>query len=274
MQAAVKEISSPSPASLSRAFELVLCLLCAACQPVLVNPAAPETDGIEASYDDPTGVLLATDLPRIQELVEEQGEALALTDSLSIVEEVFSGARDEDLVAPGGDDVDPTAGARLLAVARIQHICRGPEGDDVIDAEQNGKLTMTLKGSPRGIFPTAWGSFDACVDHVGDTPFTIDGSYSITLRKLGKNRTLLFVFKGSIESGDTKFEIGFDFRIGPRGLPELRISGSEGDVIVTPTSDAQLEVRDSDGVWLCDPLSRECTNMETGDVKGAGATDE
>lgn len=257
-------------ASLSRTLPLALCLLHGACEPKLVNPEAPDTGGIEANYDDPPGVLLARDLPRIRELMDEPSEVLALTNNLALVENVFNATREEDLVAPDGDEVDPTAGARLLAVARVRHICRGPEGDDVIDAEKNGQITMTVKGSPRGIFPVAWGRFEACSDHVDDKPFTIDGEYSITLRALGKRRTLLFVFDGTIESGDQTFDIGFDFRIDARGLPELRIEGAEGDVIVTPGSEGQLEVRDVDGLWLCDPLTLACTNMESGEVKEVG----
>lgn len=264
------EVRRPPPRSLSCTFALALGSLCGACQPKLVNPEAPETGGIESSYDDPPGVLLARDLPRIRDLVMEPSQVLALTDNLAVVENVFNATREEDLVAPVGDDVDPTANARLLAVARVRHICRGPEGDDVIDAKQNGQITMTVKGSPRGIFPTAWGHFDACSDHAGDTPFSIDGEYSITLRTLAKQRTLLFVFDGRIETDDTNYELGFDFRIGARGVPELRIDGPEGDVIVTTAGEGQLEVRDVDGSWLCDPITLACTNMETGEVKEVG----
>jgi hypothetical protein len=261
------------PALPPRAIALAACLLCAACEPKLTNPTAPETEGIEASYNSPTGTV-AANFRQLQEMLEQQNHVIEATDGLEVVESLFDDVSQNERVAPSGDQADPTAGARLLAVARITHICRGPVGDDVIDAKKHGQVTMTIKGSPRGIFPIVWGRFDACVDHSSAGPFTIDGEYSLTLRNVGKNRTLLFVFDGSVEVNGETIDIAFDFRVRNNGAPELRVSSDEGDVILTPTADAKLEVRDSEGSWLCDPVELTCTNEETGEVREAETDEE
>lgn len=255
-------------ASPFRLIGLAACLFYAACEPSLANPKAPDTEEIEASYDDPTGTV-AANFVLLQEMLEQPNQVIQATDGLEVIQSLFDGVSQNERVAPGGEQADPTAGARLLAVARIEHICRGPVGDDVIDAKKHGKITMTLKGSPRGIFPVVWGRFEACVDHASSGAFTIDGEYSMTLRKEGKGRSLLFVFDGSVEVAGSTIELAFDFRVRNNGLPELRVNGEEGDVIITPTADAKLEIRDSEGLWLCDPIMLSCANMETGEVREA-----
>jgi hypothetical protein len=244
---------------------VVLCVGTTGCQLTLDNPKPPDTAGLQASYNSPSGRLAAFDLERVTEAFTEQNALLSETDSLQVVGSLLDSVSTNESVIEDGEQVDPTRGARLLAVAKVTRICRGPEGDDIIDAERFGVVRMTAKGSPRGIFPIAWGRFENCSDHTADgRPFTIDGNYSLTLGETAAGKDVLFVFEGTIESARVDFEGTFDFRIRDDGTTELRVTGSDGDVVVAIGIRGQLIARDSEGIWTCDPIALSCENLSTG----------
>lgn len=245
-------------------------LLLAACQLTLDNPTPPETSELEDVYDSPPGRLAAPDLQDVTDAFEEQSELLRETDSLSVVGSLLDAVSTNEAVVEDGEEVDPTSGARVLAVVKVTHTCRGPVGDDVIDAERFGVVRMTLKGSGKGIFPTAWGRFENCVDHTEDgRPFTINGDYSITLRSAQNGQNVLFVFNGTIESSRLNFEGDFDFRVLSSGIAELRVTGANGDVVVALSARGQLIARDENGTWTCDPIALSCENTRTGETISA-----
>jgi hypothetical protein len=245
-------------------------LLVGACQLTLDNPAPPETSELEAVYDSPPGRLAAPNLQDVTDAFEEQSELLRETDSLSVVGSLLDAVSTNEAVIENGDEVDPTSGARLLAVAKVTRVCRGPISDGVVDAERFGVVRLTAKGSGRGIFPTAWGRFENCVEHTeSGRTLTIDGEYSITLREGENGKNLLFVFKGTIESSEVSFDGDFDFRVLSNGTTELRVTGADGDVVVALSARGQLIARDEDGIWTCDPVALSCENTRTGETISA-----
>lgn len=236
----------------------------------LQNPNPPNTAGLQAVYDSPPGTLSAPDLTTVAETVVEQTEVLSTTDDFSLAQELLDGISSEDKVVKQGEQIDPTAGAKLLAVVQVKRICRGPEGDDVIDEEQFGTISMTLKASPRGITPIAWGRFNRCVEHNRHgVALTLDGDYSITSRKDEGGRTVLFQFNGTIETSDVDFEGEIDFRVRGGMATELRVKATNGDVVVAVNRDGHLFVRDAASEWQCDPLAVECIEEGSGDVLSA-----
>jgi hypothetical protein len=268
-------VQQPTPVqghgtSLKRSLIAGAALLFGACQLTLDNPAPPGTSELEAVYDSPPGRLAAPDLQDVTDAFEEQSELLRETDSLSVVGNLLDSVSTNEAVVEKGDEVDTTNGARLLAVAKVTRVCRGPVGDDVIDAERFGVVRMTVKGSGRGIFPTAWGRFEDCVEHTEDgRPLTINGDYSITVHKGESGKNVLFVFRGTIESSEVKFEGDFDFRVLSNGTTELRVTGADGDVVVALSARGQLIARDENGIWTCDPIALSCENTRTGETISA-----
>jgi hypothetical protein len=245
-------------------------LLVGACQLTLDNPAPPQTSELEAVYDSPPGRLAAPDLRGVTDAFEEQSELLRETDSLHVIGDLLDAVSTNEAVVENGDEVDTTSGARLLAVAKVTHVCRGPVGDDVIDAERFGVVRMTLKGSGRGIFPTAWGRFEDCVDHTeAGRPLTINGDYSITVHSGQNGKNVLFVFRGTIESSEVSFDGDFDFRVLANGTSELRVTGADGDVVVALSARGHLIARDENGIWTCDPVALSCENTQTGEIISA-----
>jgi hypothetical protein len=245
-------------------------LLLGACQLSLDNPPPPETGGLEATYEAPPGRLTAPNLQVVTEAFAEQDELLKETDSLQVVGTLLDAVSTNDAVLENGDDLDTTDNTRLLAVARVTRICRGPVGDDVLDAKRFGVVRMTIKGSPKGIVPVAWGRFENCVDHTEDgRPFTINGDYSITLRKGENGQNALFVFQGTIESSRLSFEGDFDFRVLSNGTTELRVTSPDGDVVVALQVGGKVIARDESGIWTCDVVALSCENMRTGDTISA-----
>jgi hypothetical protein len=209
-------------------------------------------------------------LQDVTDAFEEQSELLREADSLRVVGELLDAVSTNEAVVENGDAVDTTSGARLLAVAKVTRVCRGPVGDDVVDAERFGVVRMTIKGSGRGIFPTAWGRFEDCVEHTEDgRPLTINGDYSITLHKAENGQNALFVFRGTIESSQLDFEGDFDFRVLSNGTTELRVTGADGDVVVALSARGQLIARDESGIWTCDPIALSCENTRTGETISA-----
>lgn len=232
-----------------------------ACQLSLDNPTPPETAGIQDRYDFPPGRLAAANLKRVTDAFEEQTELLSETNSLEVVGDLLDAVSSNEAVVAKGDEVDTTDDSRLLAVAKITHVCRGPVGDDVVDAKRFGVVTMTAKGSTKGLFPIAWGRFENCVDHtIEGRPLTINGDYSVTLGRREMGKSALFIFRGTIESELLSFEGDFDFRVLGDGTTELRVSGADGDVIVAVGPRGTLIAHDEAGIWTCDPLALRCEN--------------
>jgi hypothetical protein len=268
-------VQQPTPVqrhgtSLKRSVIVGASLLVGACQLTLDNPAPPETSELEEVYDSPPGRLAAPALHDVTAAFEEQSELLRETDSLSVVGGLLDAVSTNEAVVEKGDEVDPTSGARVLAVAKVTRVCRGPVGDDVIDAERFGVVRMTAKGSGKGIFPTAWGRFENCVEHTeSGRPLTINGDYSITLHQSENGKNALFIFRGTIESSEVSFDGDFDFRVLSNGTTELRVTGADGDVVVALSARGQLIARDEDGIWTCDPVALTCENMRTGETISA-----
>ena len=237
-------------------------------QLTLDNPKPPNTSGLQAVYDSPPGELTAPDLSSVTEAVDEQTSLLGSVDDFSFAQELLESVSSNEDVVKEGEQIDPTAGARLLAVVQVNRICRGPEGDDVIDEAQFGSIGLTLKASPRGLFPIAWGRFNHCVEHTARGAATLDGEYSITARKEAQGVGLLFQFEGTIQSDDAgvDFEGTFDFRVRGDKTKELRIKATTGDVVVALSAKGHLLVRDSRSEWECDPLAVECTEMNSGEM--------
>jgi hypothetical protein len=174
-------------------------------------------------------------------------------------------SKNEGVVNASGPG-EASSGSRLLAVVNATHICRGPAGDDVIDAKQFGTITLTAKGGEKGLFPIAWGHFNNCVDHNDKRSFTINGDYSVTLRKRSAGENVLFIFRGTIESDAISFDGALDTRLRSDGTSELRVSTDTGDVVLALNTEGQLLAHDRSGLWTCDPKLLTCSNSTTGQV--------
>jgi predicted DNA-binding protein len=245
-----------------------LCVCGVGCRQLsLDNPKPPETAALQERYDSPPGHLTMPDLDTVTETVMAQTEVIAETEDFSLAQNVLDEVSAKQEVVENGEEIDTTKNARLLAVANVKRICRGPEGDDVIDEAQFGSLTMTIKASPRGIFPVVWGRFDRCIDHSPMGELEIDGDYFIAFRHEGTSvRSLLVSFTGSIRSERVDFSGALDFRIRDDKRVELRAQATDGDVIVGVSRQGQLLVRERDRQWECDPVARRCTDQDTQEV--------
>jgi len=256
----------PRPGRAFRATCLGLSLLGAACQLRLDDPTAPDTTGVERNYEEPPGLLSAPNLEELTAAFEERvavlrstgtfGDLGAMVDKISQNEEVIS-STGEGQSAPS---------SRVRAVIKAKRVCSGPVGNDVIDAKQFGTITMTLKGGLKGLFPVVWGRFNDCIGHAGERPFTIDGDYSVTVRREAGGMALLIIFDGTIETETMSFDGSLDLRLLSNGTIEVRVSSETGDVVLAVNIDGQLLGRDKTGEWTCDPEKLSCTNAATGQV--------
>jgi hypothetical protein len=242
-------------------------LLLAGCrQLTLDNPNPPNTAGLQAIYDSPPGELTVPDVSAVVEQFDETDAVLRGADGFSLAQELLESVSSNDDVVKEGEQLDPTAGARLLAVIKVKRICLGSEGVDVVDEERFGSISMTLKASPRGLLPIAWGRFNRCVGVSQLGELTVDGEYSITSRDEAQGKGLLFQFNGTLQSDDMDFEGELDFRIRGNKTTELRVKASNGDVVVAVNRQGSLVVRDRSSEWECDPLAVECKEMGSGQV--------
>ena len=124
---------------------------------------------------------------------------------------------------------------------------------------------MTLKGGLDGLFPVAWGEFDVCSDHAPGQAFTIDGSYSLTVRQQAAGRDLLIAFEGTIVSDVVNFAGHLDVRLLHDGTPEVRLSGAGGDIVLSINEDGQIVARDRSGTWTCAATELQCVHDVTGE---------
>jgi hypothetical protein len=238
----------------------------AACQVRVEDPEAPDTSSLEAVYDHPPGLFTTVDFQQLKGAFEQRLELLRTTGSFGSTDALLDSVSVNRSVIANGDHVDETASSRLLAVANVTHFCRGPQGDGSTD-DRFGTIHMTFKGGLRGNFPVVWGDFDACSDHVLDAPFSIDGPYSMTVRRRDGAKDVLFLFQGTIRSNLLNFNGALDARLHSDGLPELRIHATDGDLVLSFDAGGQLLARDRTGLWTCDLLKRECVNGTTGERK-------
>jgi hypothetical protein len=229
----------------------------------------PEVSGLEEAYKDPKGSVSAENLQNLADKYAEQLSWVETTNQLAVLGDLSDqlSSKQLDFVA-GPDDLDPTEGAKLRGLVRLTRICRGPEGDDIVDAERFGTVTMVGKASERGLYPVIWGTLENCSDHVdGGGAFTIDGSYFLVLRKQpdGKVDRLLSV-RGTIENAQGSFEGRLDFRVLGDGRVEVRVPAEDGDVVIGLKTDAAQTLRDRASQWDCKFDQLSCENEKTGDV--------
>lgn len=238
-----------------------------ACQLKVEDPDAPNTDVLEAVYDRPPGLFAAANGKQLKEALDKRLTLLRSTGSFGSPLGLLDSVSAHEGVLEHGDEVDDMGASRLLAVVDVTHVCRGPEGDDIVDPGRFGTISMTLKGGLRGIYPVAWGEFDACSDHTLAGPVSIDGTYSMTVRKRTTGRDVLILFQGTIRSPLLNFNGALDVRVLSNGSPEVRVSGADGDVVLSVDSTGQLIARDRTGLWTCDVVKLECVNPTTGERK-------
>jgi len=252
-----------------RGFLAVVAMAGAACQFQLEDPVPPSTADLEAVYDNPPGMFSAGDLQLLRAGFEEQITLLQATGNLGATETLLNVVGASPGVAENGGQAESTPASRVAAVIDVTRVCAGPNGDGPVTGNRYGTVTMTLKGGLRGLFPIAWGEFDACADRTpGGAPFTIDGPYSITLRKRDTGRDVLFLFQGTITAERVNYNGSLDVRVRSDGTPEVRLSGANGDVVVSvDATNGNILARDRTGLWRCDPLKLECVNETTGERK-------
>lgn len=237
-----------------------------ACQHRLKDPTPPNTEAVEKIYDNPKGTLQAPSLEELTQEFAEKSQVLLATGPSGGVGTLLDGISKNEGVVKATGPGEASNGSRLLAVINATHVCRGPEGDDVIDAKKNGTITLTAKGGEKGLFPIAWGRFNNCVDHTDQRPFTIDGEFSLTLRKRSEGENVLFIFRGTIESDVLDFDGALDSRLRSDGVTEVRVSTDDGDVILAANGEGQLLAHDVTGLWTCDIATLTCSNSTTGQV--------
>jgi len=238
-----------------------------ACQLKVEDPDAPNTAPLEAVYDTPPGLFAAANGKQLKEALDKRLALLRTTGNFGSTQGLLDSVSAHEGVLEHGDEVDDMEASRLLAVVDVTHVCRGPEGDDIVDPGRFGTVSMTLKGGLRGIYPVAWGEFDACSDHTVAGPVNIDGTYSMTVRKRATGKDVLFLFQGTIRGGPLNFNGTLDARVLSNGSPELRVNGADGDVVLSVDASGQLLARDRTGLWTCDVVKLECVNTTTGERK-------
>jgi hypothetical protein len=254
-------------AIVSRATLVLVAMATTACQMKLEEPVAPDTRPLEASYENPPGLLGQSNPAMLKAFFEQQRQLLQTTGNFAALTQILDAASENEELVANGDDPQQGVESRLLAVAKATHVCRGPQGDDIIDADRFGTIKMTLKGGLKGIFPVAWGEFDACSDHSPLGPFTIDGPYSFTVRRRAGGRDILFLFQGTITSANVNFNGSLTARVLADFTSEVLVKGAEGNVVlaVDPSGGTVL-ARDRTGLWTCDPTTFRCVNQTTGEV--------
>jgi len=243
---------------------------CGACEQSSIADVKPPGGALalEETYNDPPGTLSLDVLPAVAERFASNVELTDATGGLARLDALAGELTAADYGFVSGPEVtDPTENARLLGLARIKYICRGPVGDDVVDEARNGILRVTAKASERGLFPIAWGTMENCSEHEGDFQYTIDGSYYMLLRRApGGGLDRLTFFRGTIETEAGVYDGALDFRRFAGGGLEIRVPGRGGDVVIG-IKDGQTQVlRDKDGEWTCRLQNLRCENDTTGEV--------
>jgi hypothetical protein len=245
---------------------------CAACQPAMDDPTPPDTRALLSQYDSPSGELSGTRLSALADTFFAHMQTVDDTDALASVHELLNrAAAVSGIAGTESGAIEEFRPSKLLVVAQATRLCGGPdfnaEAAAIADGGVSaGSIHMTLKGGRFGIFPVVWGHFDRCSEQIGDLDVSLDGNFSLTLVRRERGRDMLYSFDGEIAAPHPRHSGSLDFRLLANGTIELRVNGSDGDVIVSRNSQQQEYVRDRHGLWTCDLAQRRCTDPRSGAV--------
>lgn len=231
------------------------------CQRSFDDPLPPDTSLLEAAYDEPGGRLSAGELPEVLQRVREQLAAVQQTERFELLQELLLSTAHRDGTMIRDERVDDRESSRLLVVVQATRACSNAASASGAEASA---IHMTVRGSPRGIFPIVWGSFEHCLAPLGPMQVELDGDFWMSLRDQPRGRSFLFSFSGSIGAGQVRRELELDFRLLPTGTIELRIATLQGDIIFALDAEGYT-ARDSEGSWSCDLLLLHCENMASGE---------
>ncbi len=237
---------------------------CTACGPELgegdvEKPPAPDTSELTAAYDSPTGSF------------DEKSAASAIAAAQSNILTLVTLDVDQLLV----DLVNSTATAQVQTDAEgtgymlATRICAGWT-PGTVNEKQNGRLELIVPFSKGAYDPVMWGQAISCrylsPEEVllrgpsgrpaGDV--MLDFGEAVPFVDVARHRVLVDLDTGAQVDGKAA-AADLDFRYDPASATlELRVPGTDGDVIVITQNGALRGVRADNGDFTCNEASRSC----------------
>lgn len=275
----------------------LLCAVLLACSDPVEKPEAPDMGPLIAAYATPTADFS-------QEVADEIGGAvrleLAIVAALEGLESLL-----RDVLEPAADvasDQQADAGAAGFAEEgagpsgarnegegffRVERICRGWSGAEVVDADAdaNGTMEFTIGFTERGIDPVVWGELEGCRELVGGSEVYLHGGVSLYLgdalqfQRVG-DEPILFQLRARVDvDGEQRVDQEFDFQHCPHGATacppgrvEIKVDVPSGGHLLLSFDRASSTagVRARNGLWPCEvdlsAATATCVSDETGEV--------
>jgi hypothetical protein len=241
----------------------------AACEVSIADPDPPAmVSEVVAEFQEPTGQLSLETLPQVAAAVDERVAVIEAADNFSLLVNLS-----DDVASSTGYGM-PTTGAfdtgdsKLLAVAKLDYVCRGAGGDDTVDPATTGRARMTGKVTGDGLFPVVWGTFERCIEPALNSTMVIDGRFFVMKRVSDAGDDKLYWFDGTIALPHLKLIGELAFVVHANGALELSVLGDTGNLLVTLLSKGAQIVRDRDDTWDCELSTATCRDRDTGNVVG------
>jgi hypothetical protein len=258
---------------------LACALGCSSKLPDVQKPTPPDMSTTIARYDAPTAPL---DAQSISELVAPARELDDQIQKLGIDQSVIDAAVQAFNQRLDGTRTD-SAGVSSVRQAvttqdtgylQITRICNGWGAMPTPDQAENGALTLTAGFTNDTIDPVVWGTFSACeyaldgdqIELTGSdgNPGQFDAYLGGQLQgdQIG-SLPLIFRVELAASVNDSNYTLLGDFKIDPSSeLIELRVTTSEGDLLVDFTDSSLIGVRATNGAFSCDETQNHCTTSD------------
>lgn len=256
---------------------------CSSKLPEVQKPTPPDMSNVIARYDAPTAPL---DAQSISELLAPARELDAQIQKLGIDQSVIDAAVQAFNQRLAGAHAD-SAGVSSVRQAvttqdtgylQVTRICNGWGAMPTPDQATNGAITLTAGFTNDTIDPVVWGTFSACeyaldgdqIELTGTdaNPGSFDAYLGGALQgdQIG-TLPLIFSVNLGATANDTSYTLTGDFKIDPSAeLLELRVTTSEGDLLVDFTDTSLVGVRATNGAFSCDETQNQCVTSDGNQV--------